>query len=91
MLYSADAIIGGLGEIADSKCSLLAGFAAMTAGQVAFIYVPSLNAAFHSSPLGADSWLRLIAVAFGLSMILGFEKARAIRPYQYDLTKEVEG
>ena len=53
---------------------LLAGVAAMIAAQVAFTYVPFMNAAFHSSPLGADSWLRLIAVAFGVSMIVAFEK-----------------
>jgi hypothetical protein len=28
----------------------------------------------YSSPLDADSWLRLIAVAFGVSMIVAFEK-----------------
>ena len=50
--YLADAIIGGLGEIADSKCSLLAGFAAMTAGQVAFIYVPSLKRRVPFEPAG---------------------------------------
>ena len=46
----------------------------MMAAQVAFTYIPFMNAAFHSSPLGADSWLRLIAVAFGVSMIVAFEK-----------------
>jgi magnesium-transporting ATPase (P-type) len=46
----------------------------MMAAQLAFTYVPFMNAAFHSSPLDADSWLRLIAVAFGVSIIVAFEK-----------------
>jgi cation-transporting P-type ATPase F len=53
---------------------LLADVAAMVVAQLAFTYAPFMNAAFHSHPLDADSWLRLIAIAFGVSMIVAFEK-----------------
>jgi magnesium-transporting ATPase (P-type) len=79
MLLLAGAITAGLGEIVDSNRWLLAGVAAMMAAQLAFTYVPFMNAAFHSSPLDADSWLRLIAVAFGVSMIVAFEKRLRVR------------
>lgn len=59
---------------------LLAGVAAMIIAQMAFTYVPFMNATFHSRPLDADSWLRLIAVAFAVSMIVAFEKRLRARP-----------
>ena len=46
----------------------------MIAAQVAFTYVPFMNAAFHSAPLDGAAWLRVIAVALAASLIVGFEK-----------------
>ena len=63
---------------------MLAGIAAMVAVQIAFTYLPFMNIAFHTGPLDADAWLRILAVAFGASMIVALEKwlrARA-EPHQ---------
>jgi magnesium-transporting ATPase (P-type) len=57
-----------------SNLWLLAGVAAMIAAQIAFTYGPFMNEAFHSAPLDAAAWLRVIAVALIASLIVGFEK-----------------
>ena len=46
----------------------------MIAAQMTFTYVPVMNEAFHSAPLDAAAWLRVIAVALVASPIVGFEK-----------------
>jgi hypothetical protein len=46
----------------------------MIAAQMTFTYMPFMNEAFHSAPLDADAWLRVIAVALAASLIVGFEK-----------------
>jgi hypothetical protein len=33
-----------------------------------------MKLAFHTGPLDADAWLRILAVDFGASMIVAFEK-----------------
>lgn len=53
---------------------LLAGIAAMVAAQMAFTYLPFMNPAFHSGPLDAAAWLRILAVALAASLIVAFEK-----------------
>jgi cation-transporting P-type ATPase F len=42
--------------------------------QLLFTYVPVMNAAFHSAPIGIDSWLRILAVAVLVMIIEGIEK-----------------
>jgi magnesium-transporting ATPase (P-type) len=63
---------------------LLAGIAAMVAVQIAFTYLPFMNMAFHTGPLDADAWLRILAVALAASTIVAFEKwLRArVEPHQ---------
>lgn len=51
-----------------------AGAAAMTAAQMVFTYVPFMNTAFQSAPISLEAWLRIIGIAFGVSLIVGFEK-----------------
>ena len=46
----------------------------MIAAQMTFTYAPFMNEAFHSAPLDAAAWLRVIGVALGASLIVGFEK-----------------
>ena len=46
----------------------------MIVAQMTFTYVPFMNEAFHSAPLDAAAWLRVIAVALVASLIVGFEK-----------------
>ncbi len=53
---------------------LLAGIATMIAAQLAFTYVPAMNVAFHTGPLDAGAWLRILAVAAAASTIVAFEK-----------------
>ncbi|MCI0744059.1 MAG: HAD-IC family P-type ATPase [Verrucomicrobia subdivision 3 bacterium] len=53
---------------------LLAGVAAMLAGQLLFTYSPVMNRLFGSAPLGIESWLRVLAIAIATYAIVGFEK-----------------
>jgi cation-transporting P-type ATPase F len=46
----------------------------MIAAQMTFTYMPFMNEAFHSAPLDAGAWLRVIAVALAASLIVRFEK-----------------
>ena len=55
-----------------SNLWLLGGVAAMIAAQMAFIYLPFMNEAFHSAPLDPAAWLRVIGVALAASLIVGF-------------------
>ena len=43
-----------------------------------------MNVGFHTGPLNADAWLRILAVAFGESMMVALEKwLRArVEPHQ---------
>ncbi len=50
------------------------GIAAMTLLQLAFTYVPAMNALFHSAPIGIGSWLRVLGVGFVIYAAVGFEK-----------------
>ena len=51
-----------------------AGIGAMLALQLAFTYVPLMNATFHSAPIGLDSWLRVLGVGLILYATVGTEK-----------------
>ena len=53
---------------------LLAGVATMIVSQAAFSCMPFMNVAFHSPPLDAAAWLRVIGVALAASVIVGFER-----------------
>jgi hypothetical protein len=33
-----------------------------------------MNTAFHSSPIGLDAWLRILAVALSAMVVVGIEK-----------------
>jgi Ca2+-transporting ATPase len=53
---------------------IFAGCSAMILLQLLFTYVPAMNTAFHSAPIGIDSWIRLLAVAVSVMLIVSFEK-----------------
>jgi len=53
---------------------IFAGCSAMIILQLLFTYAPAMNTAFHSAPIGIDSWIRLLAVAVSVMLIVGFEK-----------------
>lgn len=56
------------------NCWLLAGVATMIVSQAAFSCMPFMNVAFHSPPLDAAAWLRVIGVALAVLVIVGFER-----------------
>ena len=53
---------------------VFAGAAAMVLLQLLFTYVPMMNIAFESAPIGTESWLRILAAASVVMMIVGAEK-----------------
>ena len=53
---------------------VFAGAAAMILLQLLFTYTPFMNTAFNSAPIGAGSWLRILAAGFMVTLIVGIEK-----------------
>ncbi len=52
----------------------LIGALAMLSAQLFFTYAPVMNRLFHSAPLGAESWLRIVGVAVVAFVAVEFEK-----------------
>ncbi len=52
----------------------LLGAAAMIAAQLLFTYTPLMNRLFHTTPLEAGTWLRIVAVAALSFLAIEFEK-----------------
>ncbi len=50
------------------------GALAMIGAQLLFTYVPVMNRLFHSAPLPAESWLRIVAVAGAVFVLVELEK-----------------
>jgi cation-transporting ATPase F len=50
------------------------GSLAMIALQLAFTYLPMMNALFHSAPIGWDAWWRIVAIAAFAYFVVGVEK-----------------
>lgn len=42
--------------------------------QLLFTYVPAMNRLFHTAPIGAESWLRILGVAAVVFLIVELEK-----------------
>ncbi len=57
---------------------VFAGAAAMVLLQLLFTYIPVMNVAFESAPIGVASWLRILAAASVVMLIVGIEK-RVVR------------
>jgi cation-transporting P-type ATPase F len=55
------------------------GAGSMLALQLAFTYVPLFNTLFHTAPIDADAWLRIVAFALASGVIVGLEKALRFR------------
>jgi cation-transporting P-type ATPase F len=53
---------------------VMIGIAAMIALQVAYTYAPAMNSLFKSAPISAESWLRILGVAFLTYVIVEIEK-----------------
>jgi len=52
----------------------LGGALAMLSAQLLFTYAPIMNTLFHTAPISAESWLRIVAVAAASIVAVEFEK-----------------
>lgn len=53
---------------------LVVGVLIQAAGQAAITYLPSMNAVFHTAPLSAEAWLRILGVALLASLAVALDK-----------------
>ncbi|MEY4917890.1 MAG: putative cation-transporting ATPase, partial [Verrucomicrobiota bacterium] len=53
---------------------VIAGSLAMLGAQLLFTYAPVMNRLFHSAPIGAESWLRILGVAMVAFVAVELEK-----------------
>ena len=53
---------------------LILGVAVQTLAQIAITYLPAMNTVFQTAPLGLDVWMRIVAIAAGVSAFVGLEK-----------------
>ncbi len=53
---------------------LIAGVLTMTALQLAYTYVPFMNAAFQSAPIGMQQWFLILGASGAIWAVVGFEK-----------------
>ena len=69
-----------------SNMWLWAGIAAMLAVQFAFAHAPVLNRLFHSAPLDASAWMRVLAAGAAVLVVVEIEKGirRAIGTVKID-------
>jgi len=58
-----------------SNMWLWAGIVAMLAVQFAFAHVPAINRLFHTAPLDASAWTRVLLAGAGVLMVVESEKA----------------
>ena len=54
---------------------LIAGVTTTVALQLLFTYAAPMNSLFHSAPIDAEAWLRIIAVGFVIWGTVGLEKS----------------
>jgi magnesium-transporting ATPase (P-type) len=54
---------------------LIVGFVGMAAAQLAFTYLPLMNRLFHTAPINAEAWLRIMAVGVTVWLLVEMEKA----------------
>jgi magnesium-transporting ATPase (P-type) len=74
-LFSARALVRGAWTVPlFSNTWLWAGIAAMLAVQIAFAHAPSINRLFHSAPLDAIAWGRVLLAGAGVLVVVEFEK-----------------
>ncbi len=59
---------------------VLGGVAVQVVGQVALTYLPVMNRLFHTAPVSAESWLRILVVAVLASVVVGVDKRLRHQP-----------
>ena len=58
---------------------IILGVTVQALGQLAITYLPAMNTIFHTAPIGADVWLRILAIAVAASLVVAVDK-RLRRP-----------
>jgi cation-transporting P-type ATPase F len=58
---------------------IILGVTAQALGQLAITYLPAMNTIFGTAPIGADVWLRILAIAVVASLVVAVDK-RLRRP-----------
>jgi len=53
---------------------LILGVSVQALAQLAITYLPAMNTVFQTAPLGLDVWIRIVAIAAGVSAFVGLEK-----------------
>lgn len=53
---------------------ILVGVTAQAIGQLAITYLPAMNTVFDTAPIGADAWLRILAIAATTSLVVALDK-----------------
>jgi cation-transporting P-type ATPase F len=53
---------------------IIGGVLVQAAGQLTLTYLPVMNHLFHTAPIGADTWLRIIGIAVLASLIVALDK-----------------
>jgi cation-transporting ATPase F len=53
---------------------LIFGVAVQAVLQLAFTYLPAMNAVFHTAPISTEAWLRIFAIAALASVVVGIDK-----------------
>ncbi|MFF2347375.1 cation transporting ATPase C-terminal domain-containing protein [Pseudarthrobacter sp. NPDC058119] len=53
---------------------LLLGVVLQAGGQLALTYTPLMNGLFHTAPIGADAWLRILGLALLASLAVAVDK-----------------
>jgi cation-transporting ATPase F len=53
---------------------LIVGVTVQAIAQLAFTYLPAMNMLFGSAPISAAAWLRIFAIAAGISVLVGVDK-----------------
>ncbi|WP_411574749.1 HAD-IC family P-type ATPase [Streptomyces fradiae] len=53
---------------------IVVGVAAQVAAQLALTYLPALNGLFHTAPIGAGAWARILALACLASLVVAVDK-----------------
>jgi cation-transporting ATPase F len=53
---------------------ILLGVTLQAVGQLAITYLPAMNTMFHTAPIGADVWLRILVIATAASLVVAVDK-----------------
>ena len=53
---------------------LIVGVTVQAIAQLGFTYLPAMNTLFGSAPISAAAWLRIFAIAAGISVLVGVDK-----------------